>query len=211
MKDHVTKSFGFVKTTAIGGLIFLLPLGVIGWLLSYVFNIVMAIYKPLKEHLPFEGTLSLALLFLAAIGVLLGLCFICGLATRRAIARKFSQTIEKQLVTFFPKYAIYKDMVAGNIGGDAVTPSLKPVTVRFDDYLRIGFESGRTAQGLVIVYLPGSPDPWIGSVALVADDRVAALDVNFNETAGICERLGRDSAHMLGAVNRANIAPTPDL
>jgi uncharacterized membrane protein len=74
------------------------------------------------------------------------------------------------------------------------------VTIRFDDAIRIGYEAGRTERGLVIVYLPGSPDPWIGSVALVQPDRVQSLDVDFNETAAICERLGRASEELLAPV-----------
>ncbi len=201
MKNKVVKGYGFLKTTAIGGLIFLLPLVVIGALLGYVYNFVLLIYEPLKEYLPVSSTLGLTLLFLSAGAILLLLCFFCGLAARRAIGRKFSQTIEKQLVMIFPKYAIYKDIVAGNIGGDALAPSLKPVTVRLDDMMRIGYEAGRTERGLVIVYLPGSPDPWIGSVILVEPDRVEPLSVDFNETAAICERLGRESVHWLDSIS----------
>lgn len=101
----------------------------------------------------------------------------------------------------FPKYAIYKDIVAGNIGGDALAPSLVPVTLQLNDMIRIGYEAGRTERGLVIVYLPGSPDPWIGSVVLVEQDRVQPLEgVDFNETAAICERLGRASGKLLASV-----------
>ncbi len=201
MKDQVAKTYSFLKTTAIGGLIFLLPLAVIGALLGYVYNVVRVIYEPLKEHVPVSSALGLTFLFLIAVAILLILCFLSGLAARRAIGRKFSQTIEKQLVMVFPKYAIYKDIVAGNIGGDALAPSLVPVTLRFDDMIRIGFEAGRTERGLVIVYLPGSPDPWIGSVVLVEPDRIQQLDVDFNETAAICERLGRASGKLLASAN----------
>jgi len=200
MKERVTKTFGFVKTTAIGGLIFLLPLAVIAGLLGYVFNVVLLVYDPLKEYLPVSSATGTALLFLLAVGILVMLCFSCGLAARRAIARKFSMTVEKHLVMVYPKYAIYKDIVAGNVGGDALAPSLDPVTVQFDDMIRIGYEAGRTERGLVIVYLPGSPDPWIGSLALVEPDRIQSLDVDFTETAAICERLGRDSEHLLTSV-----------
>ncbi len=201
MKDQVAKTYGFLKTTAIGGLIFLLPLAVIGALLGYVYNVVRVIYEPLKEHVPVSSALGLTFLFLIAVAILLILCFLSGLAARRAIGRKFSQTIEKQLVMVFPKYAIYKDIVAGNIGGDALAPSLVPVTLRLDEMIRIGFEAGRTERGLVIVYLPGSPDPWIGSVVLVEPDRIQQLDVDFNETAAICERLGRASGKLLASAN----------
>ena len=83
---------------------------------------VLLIYEPLKEHLPVSSAAGTALLFLIAVGILVVLCFLCGLAARRAIARKFSKTLEKHLVMVFPKYAIYKDIVAGNVGGDALAP-----------------------------------------------------------------------------------------
>lgn len=200
MKDHVTKTFGFLKTTAIGGLIFLLPVAVILGLLGYVYNVVLAIYDPLKEYLPVSSVGGTTLLFLIAVGILVMLCFFSGLAARRAIARKFSRTVEKQLILVFPKYAIYKDILAGNVGGDAHGPSLIPVTVQCGDVIRIGYESGRTERGLVIVYLPGSPDPWTGSVVLVEPGRVQPLDIDFAEASAICERLGRNSGRLLGSV-----------
>ncbi len=200
MKERVTETFGFLKTTAIGGLIFLLPLAVIAGLLGYVFNVVMLIYEPLDKHLPVSTATGRAILFLIAVGILVLLCFGCGLAARRAIARKFSQTIEKHLIMVFPKYAIYKDILAGNVGGETLAPSLVPVTIQFEGAIRIGYEAGRTESGLVIVYLPGSPDPWMGSVVLVESDRTEPLPVDFNETAAICERLGRDSASLLASV-----------
>jgi uncharacterized membrane protein len=200
MKKQVTKTFGFLKTTAIGGLIFLLPLAAIGGLLGYVFNIMLVIYEPAKDYLPDSSYGVTSLLFLIAVGVLVLLCFLCGLAARRAIARKFTQAVEKNLVMVFPKYAIYKDILAGNIGGDSHSPSLIPVTIHFDDSIRIGYEAGRTERGLVIVYLPGSPDPWLGSVVLVQPERIQPLDVEFNETSAICERLGRGSERLLSSI-----------
>ncbi len=200
MKEQVTKTFGFLKTTAIGGLIFLLPIAVIAGLVGYVYNVVIAIYKPLKTYLPIDSAGGTAILFLIAVGILVMLCFLCGFLARRAIARKFSELVEKYLVMAFPKYAIYKDILAGNIGGDSQTPSLVPVTIQFDDAVRIGYEAGRTERGLVIVYLPGSPDPWIGSVALFEPDRVQSLDLEFSEASAICERLGRGSGQLLASV-----------
>ena len=202
MREQLTRSFGFLKTTAIGGLIFLLPLVVISTLLGYVYRIVLVLYEPLNKYLPFQDTLGLTLLFLLAIAVLLGFCFVFGLVARRAFVREFTQKIEKQLVMVFPKYAIYKHIVAGNLGGNEHAPTLKPITVQFESMIRIAYETGRTSRGLVVVYLPGSPDPWIGSVALVEPHRVMPLEVDFNETAAICERLGRDSTVLLSEVRQ---------
>ena len=200
MKDQIGKSFGFLKTTGLGGIFFLLPLAVVCGLLGYVFNIVWAVYEPLKERIPVSSATGVALLFAIAVGILVLLCFVSGIIARRAIGRKFSKTIEKQLMTIFPKYAVYKDLLAGNIGGEGNLPSLKPICVRFDDVYHLAFEADRLANGLVVVYLAGAPDAWIGQVALVPAERIEAIDVPFSEFLGIFEGLGRDSSTMLASV-----------
>jgi hypothetical protein len=43
----------------------------------------------------------------------------------------------------------------------------------------------------------------MGSVVLVEPDRIEPLDVDFNETSAICERLGRDSGPLLASVRKA--------
>ena len=155
----------------------------------------------LKEIIPepFQTPTTLALMFLTAILIVVLLCFICGVLARRAIARRFTQTLEKQLMTVFPKYGIYKDLLAGNIGGDEHAPSLIPVTVQFNEYSRLAFESERLADGRVVVYLPGAPDAWIGSVVLVADNQVERLEIPLPDFIGVFERLGRDCTELSNA------------
>lgn len=210
MKEHFTKTLKFLRTTAIGGVLFLLPLAVLGGILGYVYSMVIVIYEPLKEMIPVNTASGIAILFLIAVAILVFLCFLAGLAARRAIGKRFTSTVERNLTMMFPKYAIYKDILAGNIGGEAAVPSLTPVTVKMQDRIQIGYESERTEEGLVIVYLPGAPDPWNGSVVLVEPEQVKPLDVDFNETAAICERLGRDSTNHMKAVKPAPAASPPE-
>jgi uncharacterized membrane protein len=196
MTEIITKPLGFFKTTAIGGLLFLLPVAVIGAVLGYVHEIVETVYEMVKGVIPLETKFGFFLLFLISILIVLLLCFFCGLITKRTFARKFSQKIEKQVMMVYPKYAIYKDILAGNIGGDENVPSLTPVSVRFNEFTRLAFESDRLPDGRVVVYLPGSPDPWIGTVVLVNADQVEPLNIPFHDAVGIFERLGRDAARL---------------
>ncbi len=186
------KFLAFLRTTAIGGILFLLPLVVIGTLLGSIYNVVIQVYEPLKKFLPVHSAIGILLLFLLAVAIVVLLCFFCGLITKRALARKFTQTVEKQLITVFPKYAIYKDLLAGNLGGDENVPSLTPVTVKLIDQTRLAFEADRLPDGRVLVYLPGAPDTWNGEVVVVDPEQVAAVDVPFSEYLGIFEKLGRE-------------------
>jgi len=201
MKDRIGKSLGFLKTTALGGLFFLLPLIVISALLGYVYGAVSVIYEPLKDWIPTSTTTGLAILFAMALGILLCLCFLAGIVARRAIGRKFSQTVEKKILMVFPKYAIYKDLLADNIGGNDVAPTLSPVCIQYEDRYQLALEADRVGDGLVAVYLPGAPDAWIGHVELVPAKRVVPIDVSLSDFLGIFERLGRDAAPLLASLD----------
>ena len=197
MKKHIGRSIGFFRATALGGLLFLLPMAVVIGLLGYIYSFAVVIYEPLEKWLPEKTAAGIALLFGAAVLVLLLACFFAGLMAHRAIGRQISGLIEKYLTTFFPKYAIYKDLLAGNIGGTRDVPTLKPIMVVTPESKRIAFESDRLPNNSVVVFFPGAPDTWIGHVGVVPADSVQPLNVPFNDVVGILEQLGRDSGSLL--------------
>lgn len=189
---------GFFRTTAIGGLLFLLPLIVLGALLGQIVPIVMTIADLLNEYLPVHTPGGIAVLVLAAIAIVVLLCFIAGLLARRSFGRRMSKAFEKKLSIFFPRYAILKDQMADTIGGDHMRAEMKPVVVKFDEMMRIAFETERSEDGqIVTVYLPGSPDPWSGKVALLDAARVEPLSAEFGVAVSTCEQLGKGAAALL--------------
>jgi uncharacterized membrane protein len=198
------ESLHFLRSTAIGGLFFLLPLAVLVGLLGQVYTVVAAVAVPLgnslPDWLPINTAVGIAFLFSASVALLVGVCFIAGFIARRAIGRRFSTTIEKQLITVFPKYAIYKDLLAGNLKHESEMPSLKPVLVSCPEGFRLALEADRLPGGWVVVFFPGAPDTWIGSVVIVAEDRVRSTSIDFSTTLGIFERLGRDSAEFFPTI-----------
>lgn len=201
MQKRVKELVDYLKTTAIGGLLFLLPLGVIVFLLGYVYQTVLAIYTPIKPWIPADSALGVTLLFAISLGLVLGTCFVAGIIARRTIGDSFSQTIESNLIKVFPRYAIYKDLIAGNVGGSETSPSLTPVLVKSPEGYRLAFQSDALPQGIAVVYLPGSPDTWSGHVVMVPSGDVRPLNVPFAEAVMMCERLGRNTAGQLADVS----------
>lgn len=196
MRDKIKKSASIFWTTAIGGVFFLLPLAVVVFMLAQVFAIVKSVAKPLHEWVPVNSPSGIALLFSLAVAILALLCFAAGLIASRALGRRFSNTLENQVMTVFPKYAIYRDLLASNLKQSQEVPSLTPVLVSTSEGERIAFESDRLPNGMVVVFFPGAPDTWIGSVAVVPAERVHATELSFKEAIGIFERLGRNSQHL---------------
>ena len=201
--QHVTRSFGFLKTTAIGGIFFLLPLVVIGVLLGQVVQVVAVVAREISKNqlIPAQTPLGYSLLFLSAIALIVLACFFCGVVARRSIARKFTRSIEKYLLMLFPRYAIFKEQLSGNIGGDDFKNKLSPVVVQFHDYQRVAFEiergTDKAGNEIATVYLPGSPDPWNGTVVMVPTASVSPLAHDFLTACGVFETLGNGTQLLL--------------
>ncbi len=218
MKDRVSHSFGVLKTTAIGGIFFLLPLVVVGALVGQTLQIVWAVAQAVHKYLPVKSPAGYSLLLTAAILVLLLLCFAAGVAAKRSIGKRFTESVEKYLLMLFPRYAIFKEQLTGNIGGEVLHNQLKPVLLSMPEGKRLGMEVERSEScetpsntgqntgqntGWATVFLPGSPDPWSGTVVIVELSRVQRLEIPFTEAIATVEQLGRGSLRLIEMQKKA--------
>ena len=199
MKRHVLKRIRFLRTTLIGGLIFLLPLIVIGVALGHVVRAVLAIAAVLRDTLGIATASGYAAVVAIAVLMVILLCFLAGMAARWTIGRRLMEFIESRLTMIFPRYAIYKDQLAGGIGGEFVRGDLKPVLVALlDGTARLALEVDRSAEGVVAVYLPSAPDSWSGGIAFVPAERVTRVNAEVGEVMATFEKLGRNSLKVAG-------------
>lgn len=206
MNARVKHSFGFLKTTAIGGVFFLLPVVVVGVLLGQLARVVWAVSAAVVEHLPEQLPLAYTTIVAIALALIVLLCFAAGVVARRRMAKRFSESIEKYVLMMFPRYAILKEQLTGNIGGDVLRNELQSVLVRMPGHTRLGFEVERCSdepdaagvvRGSVTVFLPGSPDPWSGQVVILQAHNVERIASPFGETVATFEQLGRGSQRLL--------------
>ena len=192
------RSIQFLRTTAIGGLLFLLPLIVVVALVSQVAPILLEVSTFLHDYLPDTNSISISTIVSAVLALLVILCFIAGMIARWSISQRLTKLFEKNLLLLFPRYAILKDQMADTIGGEENRPDTQSVLVTLADRQMIGFESERSEDGKkVVVYLPGAPDTWAGSTIIVESSQVITLDRTFGETVSIHENMGRGSLEFI--------------
>ena len=96
----------FLKTTAIGGLLFLLPLIVLGALVGQIAPIILSAATALNQYIPVKTPAGIAILIGLSIAILLLLCFAAGMFARWSLGKKISTAFEKKLALFFPRYSI---------------------------------------------------------------------------------------------------------
>ncbi len=185
-----------LKTTIIGGIVFLVPIIIIAAIVGKAFEIMKTVAHPLSALVPIDSVGKIAIVNLIAILLIVLVCFLAGRAARTETAAKFVRALESKFLSHIPVYAFVKGITA-SIGGTEDREGMTPVLVRLDDYSQIAFEIERLEGGDVAVYLPGAPNPWSGSVCIMTEDRVQPLDASMMAAVRTISHLGKGSSELL--------------
>jgi uncharacterized membrane protein len=185
-----------IRDTLIGGVLFLIPLVFVVVVFGKAFQIMKVVATPLGKLISIESFAGFAVVEILTVFIMVLCCLLAGMLARSPWGKKLNEKIDVILLQMIPGYAWVKGMT-GEIHDEDAEEVLKPVLVRFDDQFQLAFEVDRAADGLVAVYLPGSPDPRSGAVSYVTGDRIQPVDAKFNAVVKVCKNLGRGSTAML--------------
>jgi uncharacterized membrane protein len=121
-----------LKTTVTGGLVFLLPLAVLGYLLGKIVATAQKIAEPISDKLPVSSIAGVSATIMIAIVGLFAVSFLAGLFARTRIAQQTMKELETHLLGRVPAYGLLK-----SLGNDIVAPEheseRRVVLLRFDD------------------------------------------------------------------------------
>ena len=191
----MSKKRSAFRTTVLGGLVFLVPFIIIIVIGGKAIAVMRTIAQPIAAQLGIDHIGAVAIIDLLAVVLLVGVCYLAGLLATWGHSHRLHQTFDRILLELFPRYTFIKSMTE-SLGVETVEKTLETVLVHFDDQSQIAFEVERHDEW-VVVYLPGSPDPWSGAVSLVKPERVQHIDTDF-KTAVKCMRLaGRGTTSLL--------------
>lgn len=153
------KIAAFIKTTIVGGIVFLVPVVLIVMVLGKAFELTMKLAKPMAQFIPLESFAGIALANIVGLLILALVCFIAGMIARTSLANKAVQKAESGFLWQIPGYSFAKGMT-DSIGNHDGPAALQPVFARLDDCWQIAFEVERMTDGKVVVFLPGALNPW---------------------------------------------------
>lgn len=186
----------FLRTTLIGGVVFLVPLVVVALILGKAFNIMKLVAAPVERMLPFDAIGGVGLINIIALIVMLLCCLAAGMIASSAPAKALYVRLDALLLEVVPGYAWTKTVMAG-FGGEREFEGFLPVLVELDDMSQLAFEMERSADGLVVVFFPGAPDARSGSVAYVEPSRVKPVAAEFLAINRSLRKMGRGAAAFL--------------
>lgn len=167
----------FIKTTVIGGVLFILPLILIFVLVEKAIHLLQG---PVHKLLPmFAGydVAGVTLLSLATFVGLLLLCFLAGMLARTAVASRALQTIEDKVLGNLPGYQLFKDS-ATYLAGQEQGDGSKVGMIAEGDGWRLCLVLEASANW-VIIYMPdgGPAGGTAGEVRVMPAAQVVITDL----------------------------------
>lgn len=169
--------FKFLRTTLVGGFLFLLPIGIIAFFVVKIISAARGVLEPVSHKLPFESVGGVSATALLAVAALVTLSFIAGFLAKTGPARLITRHLEERLLGRIPAYGLIRSMSSELVGQDE-TQKYPVVLVSFDDARQLAIKMGETAGGReAIIFVPDSPTPQTGAVMIVDAHRVTLTDM----------------------------------
>jgi uncharacterized membrane protein len=185
-----------LRATIVGGVLFLVPFVVIILILGKAIQMLRVVAVPVAERIPIESAIGLETPGILAIILLVVICLLAGIFAQTRIAKRLVGWLETNLLSSLPGYSFMKNL-GEEAAGAAPTEKYQSVLVKFDDSWQLGFLVERTQGGRVVVFMPGSPSPWTGSVFIIDEDRVKLIDKATTSSTKCLQSLGEGVGTLL--------------
>ena len=192
----------FTKTTLIGGVLVIMPVYLSVLLLLKAFAAVLGLVAPITEGLP----VTLPFREVVAMLVLIGVCFISGIAVRTGPGLRAKNALERSLLEKIPGYALIRGL-AGRIVGSTDEQTFTVVLAEIEDALVPAFLVEDCGDGQCAIFVPSVPTPAAGSIYIIANERVHPVDVPFTHAVGVISKWGAGSRELLAGMKRAAAKP----
>ena len=168
----------FLKTTIVGGALYLLPIVIILVVLGKVHVVTVQLLAPVTQELQLHDLGGIHVARLIAIAAIVLACFVAGLYARTNIAQQFVGWLERAILSNLPGYSMVSALGEQATGHRRDGVELHSVLVRIEDAWQLAMYVEEIDAEHVTVFVPGAPDPNSGSVYVLTKDRLKEVDIS---------------------------------
>ena len=179
----------FVRTTILGGVLFLAPIVVLIVILAKAFEYAKTGVHAVIVHIPAASELSVGVATAVSIAVIALVCLLAGLLARTVPAQHVVNALESSVLSKIPAYEYLKQESASALGV-AEIGELPVVFVPMEGGWQLGLQTEALSDGLVSIFVPGAPNPHSGSVFFFPADVIRPAGVELLPALNCLRRCG---------------------
>lgn len=188
----------FTKTTLIGGVLVILPVYVTILLLLKAVNGLLALLSPVTAQLP----AGVQFRHVAAILLLIAVCFVVGLAVRTGPGLRAKNVFEQVVLEKLPGYTFLRGL-AKRLTGRSEEHTLQPALVEIEEALVPALIVEELEDGSFTVLVPSAPTPMAGSLYILPAERVHPVDLPFTTAISVFTKWGTGAGEYVRAMKQA--------
>jgi uncharacterized membrane protein len=194
----------FVRTTIVGGLLFLAPIVVLIVILAKAFDYAKKGLNAVVVHIPAASDLTAGAATVLAVTLIALVCFLAGLVAHTLIGQRLVNLLESSLLSKIPAYDYLKQESASALGV-AEIGELPVVFVPMEGGWQLGVQTDALSDGLVSIFVPGAPNPHSGSVFFFSTDTVRPAGIKLAAGLDCLRRCGAGASALAASWPAANM------
>lgn len=181
-----------IRSTLVGGVLFLLPLILIIWLLSKALKVLERLSDPLVKATGLHTVGGVAVGTIMATAILIIMSYFAGLLARTRLGQATFSGFEHSILSVLPQWRMARGLVESFDHDHA--SQVEVVLVPTDAGWGLGFVLEKPDGDWWTVYIPGAPQWTSGSVSYAHVDQVQQTGLTFVEAIILLRRYGTGSA-----------------
>ncbi len=198
------KSFlNFVKTTIIGGVIFLIPFAIVVYVIKQIYSSLYETVSPVLDSLGIQSIGGGILTVFVIILIILLISFTAGFIVRMSFARRTSAFFENFAIAYIPGYdKLKRDVlkkVNNNLGENEAEFYDKWQAVIIKDNLewKIAFIVEETKENILTIFEPHSADLQKGAVKMISKDDFISIPIDKSKAISFLKNYGIGASELL--------------
>ena len=185
----------FVKSTVIGGLLVVLPTGILLGVMAWLINTVRGFLSHLPGRNADEKSLALDIL---AVLLLIVSCFVIGVLVRTRLGKFIYSLIETNILAKAPGYSLFKETVFQFLGTNKSPFSSVALAQIFGNETMVScFVTDTHEDGSRTVFVPTGPNPTSGNIYHLEAKYVHPVDVSVEDAMRSIISCGAGSSTLL--------------
>jgi len=195
-----------LKTTIIGGVVFLLPIGILLLVLSEVLEFVLKLAEPLVSLFSEGDYFGISIAGVLAVMAIVLACYLAGLGAQYSAVSGISTKTDRFLSGLLPGYGMMRGRIAAATNNESFGETRQVVSFQVAGLKRFAFVIEENSENdEVLVFLPSAPNVESGVLGYVPRATLTFESIAAHKVMRSFEFYGRGlSEHLASAAAQAD-------
>ena len=177
----MNRIINLIKTTAIGGLLVIVPVAIVLFVLGQIFYALNSLTHSLTTDLDLPIDDALIMIGITAAS-LIGLCFLTGLIVKTRIGLALRNWMNRNVAKRIPMYGAISSLTKRFAGLEGNKFAPVEVDLYNSDSRAVGFLIELLPDNRCTVFIPSAPVATVGNIYVVSRSTITKLDASVADT-----------------------------